>query len=52
MNVWCAIPFAAAPGRGLVAAYLDAIDTLIYAHELAEHRRSAQLKAIAPLASE
>ena len=33
----------------LVAAYLDAIDTLTYAHELAEHRHSARLKAIAPL---
>jgi len=37
----------------LVAAYLDAIDTLIYARELAEqHAAAVQLKAIAPLASE
>src|SRR5207248_10667820 len=37
----------------LVAAYLDAIDTLTYARTgRATCRRSAQLKAIAPLASE
>jgi hypothetical protein len=35
------IPFAAAPGRGLVPAYLDAIDTLTYAHELAEQHTAA-----------